>query len=293
METLRSEILEQLIAGFAEPVLVARIDSPDWPVLISNASFEALSDGDAAFGQPFADVIEQMVGRDLALEVSESIRSAEETSIPVEINGREYLLILRPMSPDNDSTEKYFAAYWRSGAGGELGAGNSETHQALLKAKRRIRDLSRDDPVTGLLNASAFHDVLLHDWAVAAREKSALALVCFSLNDFDAYLDVFGRHAADSCVRHVGQAIRRCLRRASDVAARIDDDRLIVLSHASEESGINDFAERIATSVRELGLHHPRSGVEKFVTVSYRVSLTNASGGSDAAEEFLNQLISG
>ena len=82
----------------------------------------------------------------------------------------------------------------------------SDMHHALLKAKRRIRDLSRDDPVTGLLNDRAFRDVLEHDWAVAAREKSTLALVLFTLDDFDAYIDVFGKHASDSCLRRVGQA---------------------------------------------------------------------------------------
>ena len=286
MTSLNSGLLEQVVAGFAEPTLVARIDSPDWPVVLCNSSFEILAGCDDNMGKPLADVIERLAGRDLALEVSESIRATEETSIPVEFGGREYLLVLRPLLPTGGSTEHYYAAYWRSGAGSEIGVGHSETHQALLKAKRKIRDLARDDTVTGLLNANAFREVLAHDWAVAAREKSSLALVCFSLDDFAAYVEVFGRHSADSCIRRVGQAIRRCLRRASDVAARIDDDKLIVLSHAYDESGVNEFAERIATSVRELGLHHPRSEVEKFVTVSHRVALTNAFNDGGGADKF-------
>ena len=60
------------------------------------------------------------------------------------------------------------------------------------------RDLSRDDPVTGPLNGRTFREVLDHDWAVAAREKSQLSIVAFTLDDFDAYVEVFGRHAADS-----------------------------------------------------------------------------------------------
>lgn len=291
MASLKSGILEQVVAGFAEPTLVARIDSPDWPVVLCNGSFEILAGRDDNMGKPLADVIERLAGRDLALEVSESIRTSDETSIPVEFGGREYLLVLRPLLPSGGSSEHYFAAYWRSGAGSEIGAGHSEAHQALLKAKRKIRDLARDDQVTGLLNANAFREVLAHDWAVAAREKSSLALVCFSLDDFAAYVEVFGRHSADSCVRRVGQAIRRCLRRASDVAARIDDDKFIVLSHASEESGVNEFAERIATTVRELGLHHPRSDVERFVTVSHLVALTLASSDAGAAEKFLTSVL--
>jgi diguanylate cyclase (GGDEF)-like protein len=164
-------------------------------------------------------------------------------------------------------------------------------HHALLKAKRRIRDLSRDDPVTGLLNGRAFREVLEHDWAVAAREKSALSLVVFTLDEFDAYVDVFGRHAADSCLRRVGQAIRRCLRRASDVVGRLDGADLVVLSHASDEDGVQEFASRISATIRELGLHHPRSTVSGFVTVSYRVGV--AATDQHEAADFLDSLLSG
>jgi diguanylate cyclase (GGDEF)-like protein len=164
-------------------------------------------------------------------------------------------------------------------------------HHALLSAKRRIRDLSRDDPVTGLLNGRAFREVFEHDWAVAAREKSRLSLVTFRLDDFDAYIEVFGRHASDSCLRRVGQAIRRCLRRASDVVARPDGATFVALSHASEEAGVREFAADIATAVRELGLHHPRSTSSKFVTVSFDVAVADAAGERQGAGAFLDTLL--
>ena len=136
--------------------------------------------------------------------------------------------------------------------------------------------------------------MLVHDWAVAAREKSSLALVSFSLVDFDAYVEVFGKHAADSCQRRVAQAIRRCLRRASDVAARIeigDIDRLVVLSHASDEDGVSEFATKISTAVRGLGLHHPRSRVAKFVTVSYSTKVIQVGSDTSNAKDFLDSVL--
>ena len=145
--------------------------------------------------------------------------------------------------------------------------------------------------MTGLLNGRAFRDVFAHDWAVAAREKTRLSVVAFRLNEFDAYVDVFGRHAADSCLRRVGQAIRRCLRRASDVVARPGGACFVALSHASDEDGVRDFAARIATAVRELGLHHPRSSTSKFVTVSFDVVVAEASSEKRSAGEFLDDLL--
>jgi len=291
MKALQGKILEQLVEGSAEPIVVARIDRPDWPVVLCNPAFDAISGEKSTLERPFADVVEQLLGRELAVEISESVRSGLETSIPVELSGREYLLVLRPIRQGNEKNIKLYAAYWRGGVGSAGVAADGEMHQALLKAKRRIRDLSRDDPITGLLNDKAFQEVLAHDWAVAAREKSTLALVSFSLDDFDAYLEVFGRHATDSCLRRVGQAIRRCLRRASDVAARVTDDKLVVLSHASEQAGVTDFATGISTAVRELGLHHPRSSVSGFVTVSFKVCLMRAGEDAENAKEFLSKVL--
>jgi diguanylate cyclase (GGDEF)-like protein len=291
MKSVHRKILEQVIASTAEPLVLVRVDHPDWPVVLANPAFDGIGDQDV-LKKPFADVIEGIAGRELAMEVSESVRSQQETSFPVEANNREYLLALKPLLLPNETTARFYAAYWRSGAGTGTAEG-AEMHHALLKAKRRIRDLSRDDPVTGVLNDRAFREVFEHDWAVAAREKSKLSIVSFTLDDFEAYIEVFGRHAADSCLQRVGQAIKRCLRRASDVVARPGGAQFVVLSHASKEAGVREFAGRISTAVRELGLHHPRSSTAKFVTVSFDVTVVDAGGAEVDSSEFLEDLLGG
>ena len=290
MKTVNRQILEQVIAATTEPLLVVAIDQPDWPVVLANPAFASIT-SDEVLKKPFADVIEELTDRELALEVSETVRSQQEASLPIESNSREYLLALRPLKLPNEESARFYAAFWRTGTGSGTAEG-AEMHHALLKAKHRIRDLSRDDPVTGLLNGRAFADVFEHDWAVAAREKGKLSLVTFTLEDFDGYVDVFGRHAADSCLRRVGQAIRRCLRRASDVVARPDGQRFVVLSHATDEDGTREFARKISSSVRELGLHHPRSHSSKFVTVTFDVSVASASSEKREAKVFLADLLS-
>lgn len=294
VKALQREVLTQLLDASAEPLLVARVDRPDWPVVLANAAFGAIASGKPALDRPLADVVEQLIGRELTLEVSETVRAGQDNTIPVELKKRDYLLVLKPLSAGGETSEKFYALYWRSVAGGSATAADSEMQQALIKARRRVRDLSRDDPVTGLLTGAAFREVLAHDWAVAAREQSRLALASFTLDDFEAYVGVFGRHASDSCLRRVAQAIRRCLRRASDVASRITvdgTDMLVVLSHASSETGVQEFAERIAAAVRELGIHHPRSKVSRFVTVTARTALANPHADSTTAEKFLQQVL--
>jgi diguanylate cyclase (GGDEF)-like protein len=291
MEPVNRRILEQVISESAEPVLVVCVDHSEWPVALSNGAFAALG-GERADGKPFADVVEHMVGRELALEISEAVRSKQETSFPVEHGGREFLLVLKPLALPGENGPSFYAAFWRAGSG-SLSTADVEMQHALLKAKRRNRNLSRDDPVTGLRNERVFREVLDHDWAVAARENSALAIVVFSLDDFGAYMDVFGRHAADSCLRRVGQAIRRFLRRASDVVGRLDGERFAMLSHGPDEHAVQEFAARITAAVRELRLHHPRSRTERFVTVSFVVGLVRPTEESRSAGEFLDELLAG
>lgn len=289
MADVDREILEQTLAGSQEPVMVVRTDQPDWPVALVNPAFQAIG-GDDAEGKPFADVIEAIGGRDLALDVSECVRSGEATSFPVDTGSREYLLALRPLLTPDETGPRFYAAFWRSSAT-STGDENAEVHHALLKAKRRIRDLTRDDPATGLMNDRAFREVFAHDWAVAAREKSRLSLVTFTLDEFGAYVDVFGQHAADSCLRRVGQTIRRCLRRASDVVARPAGAVFVALSHASEEAAVREFAGQIATSVRDLGLHHPRATSAKFVTVTIEVAVAEPASDPGDSDAFLDELL--
>lgn len=288
MTSLSREILEQVIQASAEPMLIVRVDHPDWPVVLSNSAFDSIGGSDVT-QQPFADVIEKLVGREFAVDVSESLRSQQEASVPVVLGGNEYLLALRPLRLADDDENQFYAIFWRKGAGS--GAVGSEMHQELLKAKRRVRDLSRNDAASGLLNERTFYEIFEHDWAVAAREKGSLSVVVFSLDEFDAYVDVFGQHAASTCLRRVGQAIRRCLRRASDVVARFDDSSIVVLSHASDESNVREFAARISAAVRDLGLHHPRSAASRFVTVSFAVGVSANASAETSARDFVRDLL--
>ena len=54
---------------------------------------------------------------------------------------------------------------------------------------------------------------------------------------------------------------------------------------------MREFAGRISTAVRELGLHHPRSQVSKFVTVSFDMSVANVSEEKRDARAFLARLL--
>jgi len=290
MKALQQRVLLELVAASDEPVLVANVAKPDWPIVFSNPAFDVTSgcDSDGLKGQPFADVVEGLLSREAALDVSAAVRAGEEVAIHVDLDKHPFELKLTPLRTRKDGPVQYFAAFWHAIDNRASGA---NAHKALTRAQSRIRDLSREDAVTGLLNTKTFREVLAHDWAVAGREGARLGLISFTIDDFAAYGGVFGTHAADACMRKVAHSVRRFLLRASDVAARVNDDTLVVLSHSSPEAGARQFAARIADAIRELGIHHPGSSVSRFVTVRHAVLVEEVGQESQTSDEFLARLI--
>jgi diguanylate cyclase (GGDEF)-like protein len=139
---------------------------------------------------------------------------------------------------------------------------------ALRDAQLRLRQTDRTDAVTGLLSRQAFIEVLQRDWVIAGREQRRITVIVFQVDAFDRYRDLYGKHAADSCLRKVAHAITGSLRRAGDMAARVADNRFAALVGSGEENQAREFAAQIARKVRDLAIHHPRSPSGRYVTVA-------------------------
>ena len=140
---------------------------------------------------------------------------------------------------------------------------------ALRDAQLRLHQVDWNDAATGLLSRRAFTQMVERDWQIARREQRRMTVIVFQLDAFDKYRELYGKHAADSCVRKVSHAITGALRRAGDVAGRIADDRFGAMIGPAEELQATEFAGQIARKVRELAIHHPRSTVGRFLTMSF------------------------
>ena len=151
----------------------------------------------------------------------------------------------------------------------ETGSHSESLLSVIRDARMHLRKLEGRDAATGILTRRAFEDLLQRDWVMARREQRELGIVIFRVDAFQEYRDIFGRHAADSCLRKVAHAITGTLRRAGDLTARFSDDCFVVLIGSADTKKANDLAERVASKVRSLAIHHPRSEVARFVTVSY------------------------
>lgn len=130
----------------------------------------------------------------------------------------------------------------------------------------------RDDKLTGLLRRSYFEDLLKRDWGIAQREARPLTMLMFSMDFADAYREVFGKPGAEQSFRRIARVVSSCFRRASDLCARWDDDGIAALTIGMDGIQASKFAETIVNRVREMAIHHPRSTISRFLTVSVGVA---------------------
>lgn len=136
---------------------------------------------------------------------------------------------------------------------------------------RTLRD-ERTDAATGIPSRNALLEVLQRDWSLARREQHRLSVIVFRIDALESYHNLFGRHATEACLRKVAHAIANSLQRAADYCARVGHDRFAVLIGGAEEERVAAFAERIAQRVRDLAIHHPRSQLARYLTVTWSLA---------------------
>jgi len=136
---------------------------------------------------------------------------------------------------------------------------------------RRSSSAQRLDPVTGLPLQEPLLEVLARDWGIARRSQRRVSLILFRVEALDSYRRLFGRHAADSCLKRISNLLAACLRRAGDYCARLDEDCFAAIVDNEQELQVRSLAAQISERVRNLGIHHPRVP-SRFVTVSCGVA---------------------
>jgi diguanylate cyclase (GGDEF)-like protein len=164
----------------------------------------------------------------------------------------------------------YFAGHHRD-AGDRLRIDPKLSRESLSGAHQPTGVAVRDDRLTGLFTLPYLQELLKRDWAIAQREKRSIAVFAVDIDSLDLYNATFGRAAGDSAIRRVSHCVSGCLRRSSDVTARIDGGSLMAFAPGLTLDQALTLGHVMAERVRELRIHHPRSGVLRYVSVSVGV----------------------
>jgi diguanylate cyclase (GGDEF)-like protein/PAS domain S-box-containing protein len=289
MSDLNADLFRRLLECSPEGVALIDAQAQDWPVVYVNPGFEVLT------GYASADVI----GKNLRLlqgddreqdgrhRLREALKAGESCRVLVRNYRKDGSLFWNEMTvlpvKDAGGTVTHFAAYYRD-AGDRLRIDPKLSRDSLSGAHQPTGLAVRDDRLTGLYTFPYLQELLKRDWAIAQREKRSIAIFAIDIDALDLYNTTFGRAAGDSAIRRVSHCVSGCLRRSSDVTARIDGGSLMAFAAGLDVEHALALGQVMAERVRELRIHHPRSGVLRYISVSVGVCAAVPAGNEGPAD---------
>ena len=277
MTGIAPELYRRLLESSPEGVVLVDAVQPEHPVIYVNPGFEILT------GYAAADLI----GRNLRLlQADDREQDGRHRLREALIKGESCRVLLRNYRKDgsvfwNELTVQplrdaggqitHFAGHHRD-AGERLRIDPKLSRDSLSGTHQPSPVAIRDDRLTGLYTQPYLEELLKRDWALSQREARSIALFAIDIDSLDLYNATFGRQAGDSAIRRVAHCISGCLRRASDVTARIDGGSLMAYAPGLTNEQAMLMGRTMAERVRELRIHHPRSAVLRYMSVSVGVS---------------------
>jgi len=286
-------LFRRLVESSPEGLVLIDAQGSDHPVIYVNPAFEALTGYSAA----------ELVGRNLRLLQADDreqdgrhrLRDALSRGETCRVLLRNYrkdgslfwneMTVMPLRHPDGCVT--HFAAHHRD-AGERLRIDPKVARDSLSGAHQPTAIAVRDDRLTGLYTLPYLEELLKRDWAVAHREQRSIAVFAVDIDALDLYNTTFGRAAGDSTIRRVAHIVSGCLRRSSDVTARIDGGSLIAFAPGLTIDQALRVGQLMAERVRDLRIHHPRSAVLRYISVSVGVC-ASIPGASDSPSDLLQR----
>jgi diguanylate cyclase (GGDEF)-like protein len=107
---------------------------------------------------------------------------------------------------------------------------------------------ARREPLTGLLNRRAFHEIGHGEVLRASRYHHPVAVVFIDLDRFKQLNDSRGHEAGDRALCAVGQALIRALRR-TDSVARLGGDEFGIILPEIDRIGVAATGEKLAADI--------------------------------------------
>jgi diguanylate cyclase (GGDEF)-like protein/PAS domain S-box-containing protein len=287
------DMYRRLVETSPEGVVLVDAQNPEQPVVYANAAFETLTGYSAA----------ELKGRNLRLlqahdtdqDGRHRLREALSRGEGCRVLLRNYRkdgglfwneMVVQPLR-DANGRVTHFAGHHRD-AGERLRIDPKTAKDTLSGAHQPTTLAVRDDRLTGLYTLPYLQELLKRDWAVAHREQRSIAVFAIDIDALELYNTTFGRAAGDSTIRRVAHVICGCLRRSSDVTARIDGGSLMAFAPGLTHEQALSVGHLMAERVRELRIHHPRSAVLRYISISVGVS-TAIPGPADNPGELLQR----
>ncbi len=264
IETWRS-----VIDSSPDGVVICDASQPDCPVVYVNAAFAAMSGYSSA--ALMGANLRILQGTDRQQESRLRMKEAIE-------RGEACRVLIRNYRPDGtlfwneaqvqplrnaEGTITHWIGYSKD-AGGRM--------KSVDRAAPGLPTWQREDRLTGLHSRAYFEELLRRDWQLAQRDSHAIGLVLFDIDDLSSYNDKFEKTGGDACIRRVARVISSSYRRGGDLVGHWEGGTFVVVIQGDAAERASEYARIVAQRARDLLIHHPRGGADKYVTISAGVA---------------------
>jgi diguanylate cyclase (GGDEF)-like protein len=162
-------------------------------------------------------------------------------------------------------------------------SGLTVVHDATERklAEERLKEMSRRDPLTGILNYRAFYEAA--EARLAAVSDARIAVLFMDLDGLKRINDEFGHPAGDQALRVFADVLRRAFRE-SDVIGRLGGDEFTVVAISRED--VSDEA-LVARFSAELDSENASAGLPFEISASVGISRWEPSNGAVDLQELI------
>lgn len=143
-----------------------------------------------------------------------------------------------------------------------------KNHLTLKLKSKKLEELSMCDSLTGISNRRYFDEILEQKYREIIREPKNLSIIMIDIDYFKLYNDNYGHWMGDECLTKVAIALKKAIKRPTDVLARYGGEEFVVLLKGVDKDGAKQVAQSLIDSISNLNLAHNFSPVSKIVTIS-------------------------
>jgi two-component system cell cycle response regulator len=122
--------------------------------------------------------------------------------------------------------------------------------EEIIRNKRKIIKLVKEDPVTGLLNRRSLLDEMLKEMGRASREMKYMSSLMASITNFKELAEIHGMSAMDEVLDECGRRMKTSCRPYDKLGRFTVSDFLLFLPD-SGKSNADKVARRIMTSIEK------------------------------------------
>lgn len=151
--------------------------------------------------------------------------------------------------------------------------------------RKRLREQSIRDPLTGLFNRRYMEETLALETARAVRNRSPLAVIMADIDHFKRFNDSHGHEAGDALLTTVAATLQAHFR-DGDIVCRYGGEEFTIIAPGADLDLIRRRAEALRHSISELTVDY-RDRQLGPVTMSFGIDCWDANGGRRIEEMIL------